>query len=38
MAADRQSDTIASDMVLCVKQRYRIEFPNGERLALIDIH
>ena len=38
MAADEQSDTMADDRKVCVKQRCVIEFLHAEKMAPIDIH
>ena len=38
MAAEGQSDKMVSDMEVCMKQKYGIEFLHVEKVALIDIH
>jgi len=38
MAAEGHSDTVASDMEMCMKQRCVIEFFHVEKVAPIDIH
>ena len=38
MAAERQSDTMASDMEVRIKQRCVMEFLHTEKIELIDIH
>ena len=38
MAAEGQSDRMASDMEMCLKQRGGIEFLQAEKVAPTDIH
>ena len=38
MAAEGYSDTTASDMEVCMKQRCVTEFPHVEKITLTDIH
>ena len=38
MAAEGQSDTMASDMEACMKERCVTEFLHMEKIAPIDIH
>jgi hypothetical protein len=38
MTADGQSDKMASDMEVCIKQRCVIEFLHAEKIAPNDIH
>ena len=38
MAAEGQCDTVASDMEVCMKQRYGTECPNEGKMAPADIH
>ena len=38
IAAQGQSDTVVSDMEVCVKQRYGTEFLHAEIIAHTDIH
>ena len=38
MAAEGQSDTMASDMEVCMKQRCVIEFLHKEKIASVDIY
>ena len=38
MAAEGQSDKMASDMEKCMKQRCGSEFLHAEKMALMDIH
>ena len=38
MAAEGQSDTMASDMEVCMKQRCVTEFLHAEKMAPTDIH
>jgi len=37
MAAERQSDRMASDLQVCMKQRSSIEFFHAEKIVPIDI-
>ena len=38
MTAEGQSDKMVSDMEVCMKQRYVIEFLHAEKMAPNDIH
>ena len=38
MAAEEQTDRIVSDMEVCIKQKFIIEFLHAEKMVHTDIH